>query len=71
MAEIIRLDDTDPRIEFGPGRIWSAVNNSREAWNPDGTYHQASISGSEMYMLFRCKYVVLTSTIYACHGEYC
>jgi hypothetical protein len=59
MNQILRLDDADPRIEFGPGRIWSAVNNSGEAWNPDGTYHQASIPGSEIYLLFRCEYLFI------------
>ena len=53
MAQILRLEDADPRIEYRPERAWTAVNNSGEAWNPDGTYHQASSRDSQFYLLFR------------------
>jgi len=53
MANILRLDDANPRIEYSPESAWTAVKDSREAWNPDGTYHQASIQASQVLFFFR------------------
>ena len=52
-SQILHLDDTDPRIDFRPESAWTAVNDSTEAWNPDGTYHQAFSRDSQFYILFR------------------
>ena len=46
MAQI-RLEDTDPRIEYRPER----------AWDTDGTFHQASSRESQFYLLFRGEYL--------------
>ncbi len=52
MAQILRLEDTDPQIDYHPESAWTAVNNSGEVWNPDGTYHQASSRDSQFFFAF-------------------
>jgi hypothetical protein len=40
------------RIDYGRERAWTTIRNFGEAWNPDGTYHQASSQNSEIFLLF-------------------
>ena len=54
MDKTLRLDDTDPRIVYGPS--WKAVTNSGESWNLDGTYHLASNPASEFWFAFRGRW---------------
>ena len=56
MAKTLRLDDTDPRIDYGPRSSWAAVTNSGESWNLDGTYHRASTPFSQFFLAFRGEY---------------
>ena len=53
MAKTLLLDDADPRIDYGPRSSWTAVTNSGESWNLDGTYHRASTPFSQFFLTFR------------------
>ena len=49
MAQILRVDDSDPRIEYSPPKAWSTMQDL----DNNGTYHQASSEGSSFFLLFR------------------
>ena len=70
MAKILRLDDADQRIEYNPPKAWRSVKDSGEAWNPDGTYHQTSSPGSQIFLLFRGEPVVDPSNLLARFGYF-
>jgi hypothetical protein len=53
MPQVLRLDDSDARIQYAPPEAWGAVLNSGEEWNPDGTYHGAKARGAQLFFLFR------------------
>ena len=48
MVQILRVDDSDPRIQYEPPEAWSTMQDYS-----GGTYHQASSENSSFFLLFR------------------
>lgn len=60
MAKTLRLDDSDPRIQYSPPKAWSIM---KDPWDVNGTYHQASSQGSQVFLLFRGEWVAIPSVL--------
>lgn len=54
MANALRVDDTDPMLQFGPPGAWSA--GPPASWNKDGTYKISTNGDARFYILFRGKH---------------
>ena len=53
MPQVLRLDDSDARVQYTPPEAWETVVNSTSEWNQDGTYHRAKATGAQLFFLFR------------------
>jgi len=67
MPQVLRLDDGDARIQYGPPEAWGAVVNSGQEWNKDGTYHRAGAAGAGLFFLFRGRLFHLAILVQVFH----